>query len=468
MRIENILSLSIISLCLLVSAHTADAATLVRYAGQVTSNGGYENMDNAVGEPDGDYTTGPAMQVLQGWNFDFPLDDNVITRVQVSIYSKNDTSNGLVMKLYHNAGSSKQTFTHDNWQWDVLDITDEDDHWTWGEVNDLRLYYSMDEGMGFTNQCMVQGFRVVVEYIPPTPTPTSTPSSTPTPSPTNTPTVTNTPTITPTPEPTGTPTKTPTDTPSTPPKILMAGYMNSRITASGGGSLDLLAWVTDPDGADIARVQVYFNRVPTELELPVYDRDNGVFYLQDVPVGAGLPPIDYLLELKAEDFSGNKSGLWPYLNIWERPDGLARKSSYQGAGFSCFHDVIPWEIQQLMTLNSTTSKEAVSPYILLAGYKDTELFEGYGGMLKLLAAVNDPQGLHDIMKVELCVYGQPTGLELFDDGYHEDFQAGDSIYGFAYNIPEISADMVGDYLLEIIATDWEGNQSDPWPYLRIH
>ncbi len=175
-----------------------------------------------------------------------------------------------------------------------------------------------------------------------TPTATSTSTSTPTatqpgdPTPTNTPTPTRTPTTqptdtrtpTPTPQPatytpSKTPTITPTATPTIAPLIMIAGYMQTRLQTNSAGNLNLIALVTDGEGlADVARVEIYYQGLATGVLLlddgahGDFAADDGVFGFA-APVGSGLPPSRFLLEIVAQDASGNYSLHWPYLSSLE-------------------------------------------------------------------------------------------------------------------------------------------------------
>jgi hypothetical protein len=103
------------------------------------------------------------------------------------------------------------------------------------------------------------------------------------------------------------------------PRIPLAGYLDSRVTVAEGGTLTMLAWVSDPDGGT-SEVEILVNGVPSGVKLP----DDGTggdltagdgVHMLSVPVGPGLPPVPLLLELQATDRQGNVSGVWPYFNV---------------------------------------------------------------------------------------------------------------------------------------------------------
>jgi hypothetical protein len=107
------------------------------------------------------------------------------------------------------------------------------------------------------------------------------------------------------------------------------------------------------------------------------------------------------------------------------------------------------------------------PYIMVGGYWDTQISSAAGGRVTLLCYVSDPQGPGNIAQVELYFNQRPTGVTLFDDGRHGDFAANDSVFGIQFDIDPGSLP-AGQYLLELVATDRDGNQSDMWPYLTIN
>lgn len=108
------------------------------------------------------------------------------------------------------------------------------------------------------------------------------------------------------------------------------------------------------------------------------------------------------------------------------------------------------------------------PFIYVAGYWDTVVTESAGGQITLLAYVVDAQGTGDISTVEIFAGGVGTGVFMSDDASQGDFAANDGVYG--WQLPNIQPGDIpaGQYLLEIRATDSQGNVSDLWPYLTIH
>lgn len=183
-----------------------------------------------------------------------------------------------------------------------------------------------------------QSFEVLLSPDLPTATPTHTPSSTPTasatpspspnPSPTSTPssspsaTATLSPTPSPTPSPspspssspTSTQTPSPTPTPtSAKPKLYLAGYLNTRLSAGVAGQLKLMAFSMDTNGeAALSTVQLHLGGVPSGLHLDGVG--DGFFLLPYLRMNSPSP-ARYLLELRGSTADGTPTQLWPYLTV---------------------------------------------------------------------------------------------------------------------------------------------------------
>jgi len=105
------------------------------------------------------------------------------------------------------------------------------------------------------------------------------------------------------------------------------------------------------------------------------------------------------------------------------------------------------------------------PFIMMAGYMDTEITWEEGGRFTMLAWPWDADD--EIDTVEVYYQGAATGIFLLDDGFNGDFEAGDGLYGLMFDIAPYTLPE-GDYILELRARDSMGNLSDLWPYLTIH
>ncbi|HPQ38978.1 MAG TPA: hypothetical protein PLV45_01265 [bacterium] len=121
--------------------------------------------------------------------------------------------------------------------------------------------------------------------------------------------------------------------------------------------------------------------------------------------------------------------------------------------------------QMLSPGRSSYAEGNTPPFIMMAGYMDTDITWEDGGTFTMLAWAWDAE--NDVVSVRLYYDGQPTDVYLRDDGSSGDFEAGDGLYGLMFEIAPYSLPP-GEYILELRAEDARGNLSDLWPYLTIH
>jgi len=243
--------------------------------------------------------------------------------------------------------------------------------------------------------------------------------------------------------------------PDASPKILLGGYGDTYVTSEEGGLFTINALIADPYGEnDIASVRLFYQGLPTPILL-YDDGEHGDFRAGDniygfqLEIPPGMPAGNYLFEIVAYDENGNESDAWPYLTIKDYDYGDLPK--------------IP-TLDELIFDYLNTQTEGEPPVILYAGFNDTEITTEEGGHFSVLAWVEDSDNM--VTEVQIYFGVLPTGIFLYDDGEHGDFNAGDHIYGQTFDIqPGAPA---GQYLLTILATDEAGNVSDPWPYFKIH
>lgn len=120
---------------------------------------------------------------------------------------------------------------------------------------------------------------------------------------------------TPSPTPTNTPTSTPTPTPQAAKnRVLVAGYMDTKISAATGGRVSMLALVSDGGGDPTDKLEMLYQGQPAGVELPgEYRAGMWTFsYTLDLP---RTFPFTVLLELQPTDATGLKGGTWPYLEV---------------------------------------------------------------------------------------------------------------------------------------------------------
>ncbi len=106
-----------------------------------------------------------------------------------------------------------------------------------------------------------------------------------------------------------------------------------------------------------------------------------------------------------------------------------------------------------------TPQDKDAPQIMLGGY---ELVQNSDQTLQVTMRAYVPDD--DVQSVEIYLNGQPSGIQLLDNGFMNDYAAGDGIYGFY--VPSLQKHLVESaVLLELVATDAAGNRSLTWPYL---
>jgi hypothetical protein len=271
---------------------------------------------------------------------------------------------------------------------------------------------------------------------------------------------------------------------ATAPYIYLAGYFDTFITASSGGTLSVAALVQDNIG--VSEVELYYNGEPQGLFLD--DIGDDVFLtnfgaIQPGQAGAGR----YTFEMIARDRAGNTSKLWPYFVI-DGP-GTRNKSKAHGKGQLSQEilnqlmmksgiqlndptknemtrkSILSWQRAYKKAVNGTRAA-AGAPLIYAAGYWDSEVNTDTGGNFTMVAAVMSPSGT-PMQSVDMYFGGDPTNVSLLDDGNNGDMAAGDSLYTFSQTLGPLDASAADSYLLEISATDTSGLTSDLWPYLTI-
>jgi len=259
------------------------------------------------------------------------------------------------------------------------------------------------------------------------------------------------------------------------PYILGGGFWNSKITARDGGVLRLTAYVTDPEN-NVDYVELF------EMghgSLNLYLLDNGLGgdevagdnkYSIQINCGPGdMSAGPHYYELIARDKAGNRSEIWPYLEI--RSEGLPLLLGHDAsapllaAGFRPMQGQLhaaalrPRESGTPVPLSAYTYNPD-APVVLEAGYGYTRITTESGGRLQVFARVADPNGLQDIAQVKFKLYalGVWNGVDMHRDPtdpgmYMLDLNIGAGVYP-------------GVYMVDISATDLEGNQGR-WPALTV-
>ncbi|RLC47630.1 MAG: hypothetical protein DRH70_02905, partial [Candidatus Coatesbacteria bacterium] len=246
-------------------------------------------------------------------------------------------------------------------------------------------------------------------------------------------------------------------------------------TARDGGVLRLTAYVTDPEN-NVDYVELF------EMghgSLNLYLLDNGLGgdevagdnkYSIQINCGPGdMSAGPHYYELIARDKAGNRSEIWPYLEI--RSEGLPLLLGHDAsapllaAGFRPMQGQLhaaalrPRESGTPVPLSAYTYNPD-APVVLEAGYGYTRITTESGGRLQVFARVADPNGLQDIAQVKFKLYalGVWNGVDMHRDPtdpgvYMLDLNIGAGVYP-------------GVYMVDISATDLEGNQGR-WPALTV-
>jgi len=104
------------------------------------------------------------------------------------------------------------------------------------------------------------------------------------------------------------------------------------------------------------------------------------------------------------------------------------------------------------------------PVIIGGGFMHSQMI-GPGETLRVVAMAKALGEGASIDRVELLFDGIPLGVILADDGENGDDFAGDGIYSTLFAVP--NGTPAGQYILQIVATDTQGQQSAPWPQLYV-
>ncbi|MCD6327302.1 hypothetical protein J7M28_07095, partial [bacterium] len=239
------------------------------------------------------------------------------------------------------------------------------------------------------------------------------------------------------------------------PSVYAAGFFNAEVDSSSDFELGIQAFVADPNGLhDVGDVELCYGGVPLGMFLKDDGRSDdsiagdGIFTFSKSYMPRALDPGVYRLEILATDMAGNRSASWPYLNVNSTSLMLSRPI------YSTNTEL--WQ-------PPATAYSA--PVILAGGFFGHDTVQT-GDMVRIIAYVNDPDGLSDIDRVELFLEGGiPTGQFLHDDGADGDDHAGDGIFTFQTFMP--GGIQSGAMTLEIVAFDKSGNSSARYPYFTV-
>ena len=151
--------------------------TVVAYATQANSTGGWTEVSRAEDKADGKFCHTENLdkgENLSGTSFGVcdPDGAEIITSVKVGVRSKAQYDSGkykIIVKV--GASGQSKTFSHDNLAWDDLDITSTKAGWTWNDVKALKVTVSLGSHPGGfrDSDVWVDAYRVTVGFTSCTP-----------------------------------------------------------------------------------------------------------------------------------------------------------------------------------------------------------------------------------------------------------------------------------------------------------
>lgn len=263
----------------------------------------------------------------------------------------------------------------------------------------------------------------------------------------------------------------------TAPYILSGGFGNSRVSASNGGSLRMFARIYDAE-ENVDYVELFEVIAGELVSTDLYLLDNGLGG-DEVPNDGifsfqmTVPPGEFgsgrhRFALIARDGAGNRSEVWPFLEIRSEgmPVVMGSDDPFEPLFRAGFEVIQPGrETHGLAGQRPPISLDPVeynpdAPVVIEGGYGDTRITSEHGGWLKVYAKVADRQGLSDIQSVHftLLYLGVICGVDLQDpdrDGiYTADYQIGPGL-------------LPGVYWVDIDVLDSEGNFGT-WPSLTVY
>lgn len=277
--------------------------------------------------------------------------------------------------------------------------------------------------------------------------------------------------------------------------IRMAGWGETEIHASRAGKFEAWALVEFSEGmGKIRNVQMYGTHPATQRRYPLgislcnvgCFEGYGLFYYGEfIPPGneVGMMPV---FDIAVEDVYGRFSSLWPYLTITDTTLGGTRSPE---SGRFCSTDV-PWRLQALMDRNGSrrpehsdgvlfdslfgdvplekrgSSDENSAPVIFAAGFYPPVVDISETCTTTLTALVFDPDGLEDVLWVELYLEGLPGGVFLLDDGTQRNDEPNDGFFIRNFTFEAYSYDQ-GLHFIQLVAFDQAGNISNVYPYVTV-
>ncbi|MCD6327376.1 PQQ-binding-like beta-propeller repeat protein [bacterium] len=196
-----------------------------------------------------------------------------------------------------------------------------------------------------------------------------------------------------------------------------------------------------------------------EFKIHYYDENMNPPSVAKLVIGDSEYPLSLLEGDEANGFFGATVVLTPgdYNHYFVFADAASERWLYPSAG------AIDGPKVSDPVHSNPPATHSMPPRVWMAGYYGTHISERFGGKFHVVAYCTDPD--NDIAVVQLCYNGLPM-VDLKDDGNSYDGLAGDGVYAY-YSDVEAGSICSGNYTFEVIATDYEGNHSNVWPYVTI-
>jgi len=244
------------------------------------------------------------------------------------------------------------------------------------------------------------------------------------------------------------------------PNILIAGYMDSEVSASVDSVLKVRALVIDPEN-NVVKVRVLYEGIDLgwALKREGYDEiaDAMIFSSEFVIPASYIDASKaYALQLIAEDAVGNESQMWPNFFVtreghlptnfapdWRRTRGMATEGA-------------EW----------TRAASDSAPIVLMAGNPYSRVTYETGGRLSIAALVTDPDGIYDIASVtwKYPPLGVSEGVDITPYAIYGLYKDA-VLYYYSIQInPGVEPIALENYIL---AVDKEGHASTQFPAITI-
>ncbi len=141
----------------------------------------------------------------------------------------------------------------------------------------------------------------------------------------------------------------------------------------------------------------------------------------------------------------------------EKIDILGADTADNWAASTCASGSSPGEV------NCVSPQPNTAPEIYALGYLGSYISSQWGGNLDILVMVDDADGWQDVTDVQILMGGSPSGLHLSLDNHYDE-----TVTSWTFHGSVSPGAARGDYLLEFVATDSQGNQSNIFPYITIY